>query len=142
MNAVKPTPEYLTFAEADWLDARKRTRVWTVASKAHGYVLGQVEWSTGWRRYVYKAFDDTYWSPGCLVAVAEFCQKQTDAHDTALLKAKRLLYKEHEFTLVFEDGDGDLARCSCGEQGYDFSQGEEWWAKHTAEVKAAWQRAA
>lgn len=39
----------------------------------------------------------------------------------------------HWPTLVFEDGDvGDLVRCDCGEQGYDWRQGREWFAKHMA----------
>ena len=38
----------------------------------------------------------------------------------------------HVFTLVFEDGDGDFARCSCRERGWDFKQGREWYAAHLA----------
>jgi hypothetical protein len=38
--------------------------------------------------------------------------------------------EEHWPTLVFEEGDGDLCRCSCGEQGFDFKQGREWFAAH------------
>ena len=42
------------------------------------------------------------------------------------------LTADHWPTLVFTDGDGDLVRCSCGEQGFDFKQGREWFAKHIA----------
>lgn len=38
----------------------------------------------------------------------------------------------HWPTLVFEADDGDLCRCDCGEQGYDFQQGRKWFAEHLA----------
>lgn len=43
--------------------------------------------------------------------------------------------KRHQFTLVHETGEGDLGRCSCGESGYDFAQGREWFAGHLAAVR-------
>lgn len=43
----------------------------------------------------------------------------------------------HWPTLVFEDGDGDLCRCDCGEQGYDFKQGREWFAAHLSHLRDA-----
>ena len=46
----------------------------------------------------------------------------------AELRAKALL--GHWPELVFVDGDGDLCRCSCGEQGFDFAHGREWFAGH------------
>jgi hypothetical protein len=36
----------------------------------------------------------------------------------------------HTFILVFRDEVGDLGRCSCGEQGFDFKDGREWYANH------------
>ena len=49
--------------------------------------------------------------------------------------AARELVAKHRAWLVFEDGDvGDLCRCSCGEQGYDFRQGREWYALHVARL--------
>lgn len=41
---------------------------------------------------------------------------------------------EHRFDLVFEDEHGDLARCSCGEQGFDFNKGIDWFAEHIRAV--------
>jgi hypothetical protein len=38
----------------------------------------------------------------------------------------------HWPTLVFQAEDGDLCRCDCGEQGFDFKQGREWFAAHIA----------
>lgn len=38
--------------------------------------------------------------------------------------------KKHSMELIFEDEHGDLVRCSCGEQGFDFEQGREWFRIH------------
>lgn len=45
------------------------------------------------------------------------------------------LPKGHRATVVFRDADaGDLIRCLCGEQGYDFVGGLEWFPEHILDV--------
>lgn len=39
---------------------------------------------------------------------------------------------DHRPTLVMEDETGDLLRCTCGFQEFDFAQGKEAFAKHLA----------
>lgn len=46
------------------------------------------------------------------------------------------LTAEHRFSLVVEDEIGDLFRCSCGAQDWDFAQGEEAYARHLATTLA------
>lgn len=49
------------------------------------------------------------------------------------------LMEEHRFSLVFEDGDGDLFRCSCGFQSFDFKQGQEAYTHHLVSLSKAWE---
>lgn len=38
---------------------------------------------------------------------------------------------DHALTLVFRDAEaGDLGRCDCGAQGFDYNDGRDWFAEH------------
>ena len=80
--SVEPTPDYLRFSEQDWLEARRKTKVWTVYSARRSDALGQVEWHGPWRMYVFRPYDRTLWSPGCLAALAQWCAERTREHKT------------------------------------------------------------
>ena len=55
-----------------------KTRRWEVATKA-GVVIGRVEWSSGWRKYVLRPAYPTEWEQNCLCDVADFLAAHTAA---------------------------------------------------------------
>lgn len=54
----------------------KRTSVWEVNDR-DGNTLGQIKWWTAWRRYTFHPCGNTLYDPGCLRAIADFCETQT-----------------------------------------------------------------
>lgn len=88
MVEIAPTPEYLAFEEQDWLDARRRTKVWTVRSARHGDALAEIEWSGRWRQYVLRPLGETIWSAGCLAAVNQFIAERMSERRAAAAQGK------------------------------------------------------
>jgi hypothetical protein len=74
VDAVKATPEYLSFEE--WMSPARRgqkTKIWLVVKATYpNSILGEIRWSPRWRQYALYPNADTLWSAGCMVAVAEF----------------------------------------------------------------------
>ena len=79
---------------ADWIYFQGRarsksgkTRIWRVEDAAER-VLGEVRWYAPWRRYCLYPKPGTVWEKNCLRTVADFCDKETDKHQSILKYGK------------------------------------------------------
>jgi len=71
-------------------------KVWTGGKdfdeEGEQYVeLGIIKWWCGWRRYVFFPEEGTFYEPGCLREMADFCE-----HETKAYKAGNKQHKEGE----------------------------------------------
>lgn len=65
-----------------------------------------------------------------------------DAHDAIAKKLTKLkeepmtlFPRNHDYYFILSDEHGDLARCTCGVQGWDFNGGRDWFSEHLQEVE-------
>ena len=67
-------PEYIEFRESTI--KRAKTRVWDVASKSSGAILGRISWYGAWRQYVFFPAGGSLYSAGCLNDLASFIRER------------------------------------------------------------------
>lgn len=58
----------------------KKTSVWDIRSKRHGYNLGQVKWNPRWRQYCFYPNDATVFNSDCLKSITAFVEKLSKEH--------------------------------------------------------------
>lgn len=63
------------------------THTWSVRSKSRpNDPLGLIKWYPGWRRYVFKPFDETLYDAVCLNEISIFLITETAEHRKAQIK--------------------------------------------------------
>jgi len=83
--------EYLIFKQ-EWGGKNAMTRktgMWRVESRNHGFLLGMIQWNGQWRQYCFFPEVQTVWSEGCLRDLADFMKsiKSYRVPDFALQKS-------------------------------------------------------
>jgi hypothetical protein len=63
--------EYLTF-DVDHFRSTTKTRVYVVANKEVGVMLGEIQWYGPWRRYVFHPNRTTLYDVKCLNDIGQF----------------------------------------------------------------------
>lgn len=58
----------------------RKTSVWEIRSKQHGYILGQVKWNPRWRQYCFFPYDVTVFNSDCLKSITTFIEKLNKEH--------------------------------------------------------------
>jgi len=58
------------------------TRRWIIYSKSNSAVLGQIQWYSGWRQYVFFPAAETLFNDGCLRALVDFLADANAEHQT------------------------------------------------------------
>jgi len=53
----------------------RKTGVWEVNSRNHGFLLGKIQWNGQWRQYCFFPEVETVWSEGCLRDLADFMKQ-------------------------------------------------------------------
>lgn len=73
LDAEKPPwqSRWLEFVE---IKDTGKTKVWSVRNRENGFVLGQVKWYGGFRKYAFFPVGGTIYDPPCLYDVAHFMQ--------------------------------------------------------------------
>lgn len=80
--AQAPDPRAKQLVRFERLEQAKGrvTHKWVVHSVMSDDYLGQVEWFSPWRRYVFGPASATLYDAKCLRAIADFCEKETKVH--------------------------------------------------------------
>lgn len=60
------------------LVATRKTRVFHVVSKRHGFTLGGIRWHGAWRQYVFFPVSDSFYNRGCLDDISAFLKRLMD----------------------------------------------------------------
>lgn len=55
----------------------RRTLVWRVSTKEHRLPLGEIDWYSPWRRYVFEPEAGTLYEEDCLRVIAAFVENLT-----------------------------------------------------------------
>lgn len=66
--------KYFTIKEIPF---KGKTKKFNIISKSSGYILGEISWYRGWRRYVFLPVDTTVWSEDCLKDIGKFLGQLT-----------------------------------------------------------------
>ena len=67
------------FIKITHVESKSKTEVYEVWSKCSNNSIGEIEWDTGWRHYVFQ--DEVIkLSDRCLFALGEFVKKMNNAH--------------------------------------------------------------
>ena len=76
MREVVQTNKYIRFVK---VEEREKTSLWLVENNKSGYCLGSIEWSRGWRQYVFQPSSFTEFNNTCLTEIADFLDRQNKA---------------------------------------------------------------
>jgi len=60
-----------------WIAFQRVSDGWTVRSKRHGDLLGDISWYAPWQRYVFEGFETCVFDAECLRDIAAFCDAET-----------------------------------------------------------------
>jgi len=69
--------KYLDFVDDSNSYKKRKTKTFLVNTKTSIW-LGDIAWSTSWRRYVVAPDSDMVYDPSCLREIADFCEQQTN----------------------------------------------------------------
>ena len=58
----------------------RKTAQWSVVANQGGDLLGNVQWDTGWRRYIFAPAEMTSFEQDCLRDIAAFIEDETRKH--------------------------------------------------------------
>lgn len=72
----------------------KITKVWTVIANQSNFVLGQIKWHSGWRRYCFFPNPNTLFEQDCLRDIANFIESETTIHKEKRKSEKQNKLKE------------------------------------------------
>jgi len=67
---MKTDYPYMTFTEVT--NPGKKTKIWEIASKSNGGLLGRIKWYGAWRQYCFFPEPDTIFNIGCLADIDAF----------------------------------------------------------------------
>lgn len=90
--------KYLEFKQIPYEGKTKR---FEIMSKLHGYSLGRIMWSTGWRRYIFCPAYPTDWSIDCLQDIQDFLQSLMD-------ERKYINKKLHQNKINYMEVDAEI----------------------------------
>ena len=71
--------EYLKFC---FSHTTGKTDVWSVVSKKHDDVLGEIKWHGAWRQYAFFPNENTIWNRECLADVMNFISMLMETRKT------------------------------------------------------------
>jgi len=80
------TTKYMVFEE---IERKPKTSVWQVLNRKSSYVLGLIEYYTGWRQYVFEPSGNTEFNNSCLNEISGFLTELNNNRQTGANYAAR-----------------------------------------------------
>ena len=77
--------------------AGRKTKIWDVINTLDEDFIGEIKWSTAWRRYVFEPYTGTQFDGSCLNMLSAFCTAETNKHKIKKPRVARRLGPNLEY---------------------------------------------